>query len=105
MKIINARGFKRLAGFMFLKRPAAGGECGLLIPNCRQIHTFFMRFSIDLFFLDKDMNTIKTVRGLKPWKISPFVHNAKFVLEVPAGLLFSPNLLHESHDSRPQIDN
>ena len=58
---------------------------GMLIPRCNCIHTFFMRFAIDATFLDKDGNTVKVVRNIKPWR--PFVWGgwrARKVLETAA---------------------
>lgn len=40
----------RLLGLAGLRCDQAGA--GLLIPRCRSIHTFGMRFAIDVFFLD-----------------------------------------------------
>lgn len=58
---------------------------GLLITPCRQVHTLGMRYPIDLVFLDVEGRVVKTVRGLRPWRLSPFVLRARAVLEVPAG--------------------
>ena len=44
---------------------------GLLIPRCRAIHTFFMRFAIDAVFMDAKGNVVKTIRNIPPWR--PFV--------------------------------
>ncbi len=40
---------------------------GLYIPKCNAIHTFFMRYPIDVTFLDKENKVIKIVRGVRPW--------------------------------------
>ena len=58
----------------------------LLIP-CRQVHSFFMRFTFDAIFLDKDNMVIEIVR-MRPFRISPYVNRARAVLEMPdAGLI------------------
>lgn len=57
---------------------------GLLIEPCKQIHTWFMAFPIDVVFLSHD-NTILSTRTMKPWKLSPLVLKAKKVLELPEG--------------------
>lgn len=41
---------------------------GMLITKCNCIHTFFMRFSIDATFLDRQGNVVKVVRGIRPWR-------------------------------------
>ncbi|MEZ4814717.1 MAG: DUF192 domain-containing protein [Bdellovibrionota bacterium] len=57
---------------------------GLLIPDCKQVHTYFMQYPIDVVFLDSKNKVIK-LQTLKPWKISPWIYKAKSVLELPAG--------------------
>ena len=46
----------------------APGE-GLLITRCNCIHTFFMRFPIDVAFLDRRGAVVKTVRNVRPWRL------------------------------------
>lgn len=58
---------------------------GLLLPGTNSIHTFFVRFPLDLVFLDKDQKVIHLVRNLKPFRFSPIVWQAKAVLEMPEG--------------------
>jgi uncharacterized protein len=58
---------------------------GLLIKPCYQVHTMFMRFTIDVVFLDKSDCVIEICRGLRPWRISPIVWKAKSVLEMGNG--------------------
>ena len=58
---------------------------GLLIPHCNCIHTFFMRFPIDVIFLDGNGAVVKAVRNIPPWR--PFVWGgwrARQVLEIAA---------------------
>jgi uncharacterized protein len=60
----------------------AGG--GLWIAPCESVHTFFMRFAIDLVYLDRE-NQIKKVRSsVGPWRMSA-CFSAHSVLELPAG--------------------
>ncbi len=56
---------------------------GLLLTNTNSVHTFFVRFPMDLVFLDKNMHIIRLVSYLKPFRISPIVWQAKYVLEMP----------------------
>ncbi|MCB9027221.1 MAG: DUF192 domain-containing protein [Bdellovibrionaceae bacterium] len=39
----------------------------LWIKKCTHIHTFFMRFSIDLIFVDRELNVKKVYSNAKPW--------------------------------------
>ncbi len=59
---------------------------GLLIVPCSSVHTFGMTYDIDLVFLDKQWNIVKTVNALKPWRMSAS-HAASMVLELAAGSL------------------
>lgn len=61
----------------------------LFIRDCNCVHTFFMRFAIDLVFLDKDNRAVKIIPGLKPWRITGIYFNSRAVIEFPAGTLSS----------------
>jgi hypothetical protein len=61
----------------------APGE-GLWIVPCESVHTFFMRFPIDLVYLDRE-NRIRKVRSaVGAWRMSA-CFSAHSVLELPAG--------------------
>lgn len=77
--------FKRLKGLMFRSSMAQGSA--MLLSPCPQIHTFFMRFALDVLFLDKDGKVVYVMENLKPWRISPIVYRASQTLELPAGTL------------------
>jgi hypothetical protein len=63
----------------------AAGE-GLWIVPCESVHTFFMRFAIDLVYLDRK-NRIKKVRSaVGPWRLSACL-SAHSVLELPGGTI------------------
>lgn len=57
---------------------------GLLISPCNSIHTFFMRFPIDVVFLNKKNMITKIIRAMKPFRFGMAV-NSSFVLELMAG--------------------
>ena len=61
------------------------GYEGILLKNANAIHTFFVRFPIDVVFLDRDFKVVKTVENLKPFRFSPIVWKAKHTLELPEG--------------------
>lgn len=58
---------------------------GLLLVDCYMIHTFFMKFEIDVFFLDKNKIIKKIYEGLKPYRITNYIHHSD-VLETKSGL-------------------
>lgn len=70
----------RLLGLAFLTRREAGA--GLLIPRCASVHTFGMRFPLDLFFLDERGEPLVVRRRVPPCRMV-FVRGAAAVLEVP----------------------
>jgi hypothetical protein len=79
----------RLLGLTWLTPERAGA--GLLIPRCSSIHTFGMRFSLDLIFLDERGAPLATRSRVPPFR---FVRHAgaAAVLELPCreGGEFSP---------------
>lgn len=75
---------KRMIGL--LNRKNMESNEGLLLYNCKQIHTFFMKFPIDVFFLDKNKKIIKIYEEIKPFKITNYIKNAKYALEAKAGI-------------------
>lgn len=58
---------------------------GYLIKNCQIIHSFFMKFSFDAVFLDKDFQVVALHPEFKPFRISKFIKKSKYVLELPEG--------------------
>ncbi len=85
-KIINCNTFlKRFMGLMM--RKSLNGFDGALITPCNSIHSFFMRMSIDCYFLDKDNRIVKIIKDFKPWRLCWIVREAQSVLELPAGYL------------------
>jgi uncharacterized membrane protein (UPF0127 family) len=83
MKIVKANNFfLRFAGFMFQKNP----DYALLFENCASVHTFFMRVDLDIVFLDKNGQIVKSRKNVKPWRIVFPVKNAVSILEIPSFL-------------------
>jgi uncharacterized protein len=63
----------------------AEGE-GLWIVPCESVHTFFMRFAIDLVYLDRQHRVKKVRSNVGPWRLSA-CFSAHSVLELPAGAI------------------
>jgi uncharacterized protein len=59
---------------------------GLWIAPCESVHTFFMRFAIDLVYLDKKHRVRKLKSAVGPWRVSA-CFTAHSVLELPAGTI------------------
>jgi uncharacterized membrane protein (UPF0127 family) len=63
-------------------------EGGLLIDPCGSIHMFFMRYPIDVLYVDRADRVVRVQRALKPWRIGPLhTSGAKYVIELPVGSL------------------
>ena len=71
----------RLLGLAHLDRDAA--PAGLLIPRCRCVHTFGMRFALDLYFLDGSGEVVEERRAVAPRRLA-FCARSRAVLELPA---------------------
>ena len=61
------------------------GSALVIAPTCA-IHTFFMRFAIDVAFVTRTGRVLKVVRDLRPWRIAVALRAAAAV-ELPAGTL------------------
>lgn len=60
------------------------GEALLLYP-CRTVHTFFMRFPVDVVFLSGKGEAVRIEKGVPPWRMVEPERRACAVLELPAG--------------------
>lgn len=75
----------RLMGLMFT-RSFPQGE-GVVIKPCQGVHTFFMRYPIDVILLDGDDRVVYAKLSLKPYRVTPFLLKARTAVEMPAGTL------------------
>jgi uncharacterized membrane protein (UPF0127 family) len=57
----------------------------MIIAPCNSIHTFFMRFAIDVAFVAKDGRVLKIRRGVRPWRMAAALR-AHAVVECAAGV-------------------
>ena len=64
--------------------PLAPGE-GLLLTPCKQVHTFGMRFPIDVVFCDRTWCVTHVVRGMRPGRVSRVDWRARYAIELRAG--------------------
>lgn len=74
----------RMVGLLTTERLHPGD--GLWITPCRSIHTCFMRYPIDVLFLD-DKGTVLAQQTLPPWRMSGWYLRSRGVLELAAGAL------------------
>ena len=66
------------------RAPLEPGE-GLLIVPCNCIHTHFMRFPIDVLYLNRDQEVVGIDHALRPWRFGHIYRGARSVVELPAG--------------------
>ena len=75
----------RLKGL--LGRSALADGEGLHLVPCNSIHMFFMRFPIDVAFLDAQGRVVRAVHGIRPWRATRLHLKARSALELAAGTL------------------
>jgi len=75
---------KRRTGLLKHSKLEAGA--GLWIVPCESVHSFGMKFAIDVVYLDKKKKVRKIRKVMVPWRISACL-TAHSVLELPAGTI------------------
>jgi uncharacterized membrane protein (UPF0127 family) len=60
---------------------------GMFLDGDNAIHTCFMRFAIDVVFVDDQGRVLHLIHQMVPWRISRIVWRARAVLELPTGIL------------------
>jgi uncharacterized membrane protein (UPF0127 family) len=74
--------FGRMRGL--LGRRGLEPGAGMLLAPAPSVMTFFMRFSIDVVFLDKEHRIVGISHTMRPWRVAAARH-AFAALELPAG--------------------
>ena len=77
----------RMVGLLKHERLDAGE--GLVITKCNSIHMFFMRFAIDVIFIDKTDCVVGIVENILPNRLSKIYWKAVNAIEVPVGVIKS----------------
>src|SRR3954447_25632683 len=72
-------------GLMMAPPLPEGG--GLVLDPCGSIHMFFMRYALDVLFLDKEGHVVFMYKGIKPWRVGRIVRGAKLAVELPEGAI------------------
>lgn len=82
----QARSFwARLRGLMF--RASLPGDGGLVIEPNNSVHTFWMRFPIDVVFVDRENRVVGLVNAMPPNRPYAGSRQARRTLELPAGAI------------------
>ena len=80
---VAKRFFSRFMGLM--GRATLPEDEAILFPRCNSVHTFFMRFPIDVVFVAKDGLVVEVVEAMAPWRLCSPRWAAKHTLELSAG--------------------
>jgi uncharacterized membrane protein (UPF0127 family) len=75
----------RVVGLLGSAEPIRGD--GLLIERTQSIHMFFMRYAIDVAFVDRAGQVTRCVAGLRPWRVVWWARGARDCIELGAGTL------------------
>jgi uncharacterized protein len=86
---IADRPLARMVGL--LAHRSLGSGDGLVLRPCASIHTCFMRFAIDVVFVDEHGVVVHTVERMRPFRLT-WASRAHDAIELPAGTLASAGL-------------
>lgn len=91
---VLARRVRRAAGFWsrlvgLIGAPELPAGEALVLEGCRAVHTCFMRFPIDVAFLDGEGKVLAVLFALPPYRFTLPVRGARRAVELPAGTLAS----------------
>jgi uncharacterized membrane protein (UPF0127 family) len=84
--VVKARTFRTRA-LGLLTRRSLDARAGLLFEPGGSIHTFGMRFTIDVAFLDRDLRVLKACGQVRPWRMRTAPRHTRYTLELSAGRL------------------
>lgn len=70
--------------------PEAYGT-GLFFPNCGTLHGFFMRFELEVWFLDAEGQPLEAPKPLMPWGVAIGPQGACHCMEISPGSLSFPS--------------
>jgi uncharacterized membrane protein (UPF0127 family) len=82
--------FKRLRGLMFTA--SLKDDCALHLTPCRSVHTFFMKYPIDVVYLDALGIIVGFDERLEPNRLGTVVPHTRSVIELPAGRIREASL-------------
>jgi len=86
---LAATHWSRFRGLMCTPAAEFRSGDGLWIVPCRGVHTFAMRFPIDVLYLDGRKRVVHIEENLRPWRVAKVSLRAASVLELPGDTLRS----------------
>lgn len=99
MKITSRRNGRVLAERVEVARSLMSRLIGLIgrrsfpqgsafvIPRCKQVHTFLMRFPMDVIYSDADNRVVCVAERVKPLRLTSYCRTAAQAIELPAGTI------------------
>ena len=69
-----------------LGRSSLSPDSALILAPCNSIHTFFMKFPIDVVFVDRDGTILRARSAVRPWRLQA-AFRAFAVVELAEGVL------------------
>jgi hypothetical protein len=81
--------YARLVGLVGTPASRFGSGAGLWIVPCHGVHTLFMRFPIDVLYLDSERRVVRIDHSVQPWRLTTVLVEAATVLELPAHTVWS----------------
>ena len=73
-----------------LGRDSLASGTALVLAPCGAVHTWFMRFTIDVIFCDRDGRVLKTAVRLRPWRLAAVWRRGFAVIELASGTTTLP---------------
>jgi uncharacterized protein len=77
--------WSRLSGFMF--RESIEPYDGLFLAWNNSVHNCFVRFSLDIIFINKNNEIVKIIKNFRPWMFSRIYFRARHTIELLAGTI------------------
>lgn len=69
----------------------------LIITQCNSIHMFFMKYSIDVIFVNRQNIVVGLIHEIKPFQMSPIFFGSSYAIEL------APNIIHKTKTQKGDI--
>ncbi len=91
-KVTYANSFiDKFLGLMFSHQLAE--DSGIAFEKVIQVHTFFMRYPIDIFYVGEDDKVIRIDENVKPWRMLKMCRKSEYIVETNAGVAKESNTI------------
>ena len=88
MRVANTH-LARLRGLMTVNPARFLHGQALWILPCHGVHTWLMRFAVDVIYFDRNHTVVHIEESLRPWRFAPVRMDAESVLELPPHTIFN----------------